>query len=82
MPSDIPLIFPTDSSDGDVVCANVTVISDGMVECEEEFSVELTLDMIKDSLSLGNNSTLITLVDSDGMTDFTQNSIISNTFSL
>ncbi len=67
MPLNMPLIFPTDSSDGDMVCANVTVVSDDMVECEEEFSVELTLDTIKDSLSLGNNSTLIALVDSDCM---------------
>ncbi len=63
----MPLIFPINSSNGDMVCANVNVSFDGMVECEEEFNVGLTLDTIKDSLSLGNNSTLVTLVDSDGM---------------
>ncbi len=45
----------------------MTVVPDMMVECEEDFTVELTLDTNKDSLSLGDSSTLITLVDSDGM---------------
>ena len=49
-----------------MVCANVTVASDNLVECEEIFTLELFLDTIKDSLSVGNNSTLITLKDSDG----------------
>ena len=59
--------FIEDSSDGDVVCANVTVFSDDSVECDEEFTVELGLVTSKDNLNLGNNSTVITLTDSDGM---------------
>ena len=66
-PLNTALTFPTDSSDGDMVCANVTLLQDSMVECVEEFTVELMLDTNKDSLSLENNSTLITLLDSDCM---------------
>ncbi len=62
-----PLVFPSNSSDGDMMCANVTLFPDSMVECEEEFTVELNLDTIKDSLSLGDNATLVTLMDSEGM---------------
>lgn len=60
------LTFPSGSTDGAVVCANVTVIRDNMVECEEEFSLLLTLETatIK-SLSLGNNTTSVVLRDSD-----------------
>ncbi len=61
------LSFASGSPDGAMVCTNVTVVPDMMVECEEDFTVELTLDTDKDSLSLGDSSTLVTLVDSDGM---------------
>ncbi len=53
--------------DGNMVCANVTVFPDGLVECEEDFTVTLTLNTIEDNLFLGNNSTDVTLMDSDGM---------------
>ncbi len=53
------------------MCTNVAVVSDGLVECEEEFTVELSLVTDKQNLDLGNNSTAITLVDSDGMVDYT-----------
>ena len=52
---------------GAMECVNVTVNRDDLVECEEEFTLELTLNSSKDSLSLGNNVTVMTLVDSDGM---------------
>ena len=61
------LIFTSGSVDGTMECINVTVIADNLVECEEEFSVDLTLNTFKDSIKLGNNSTLITLEDSNGM---------------
>ncbi len=50
-----------------MVCVNVTVVPDLMVECVEDFTAVLTLDSIKDNLLLGNNSTTVTLTDSDGM---------------
>ncbi len=34
----MPVVFTPGSSDGDTVCVNVTVISDDMVECDEEFT--------------------------------------------
>ena len=49
-----------------MACANVTVTIDSLVECEEDFTVKLMLDTIKDNLNLGNNSTHAILGDSDG----------------
>ena len=60
------LIFAPGSKDGSEECVNVTVIPDDLVECQEEFFVQLTLNTIKDSLTLGNDTTLVSLVDSDG----------------
>ena len=59
--------FTSGSSDGDRVCVNVTVLADAMVELEENFVLELTLLTIGESLSLGNNSTDVILIDNDGM---------------
>ncbi len=61
-----PLSFSSGSTDGDRKCVNITVISDQLVECEEDFTAVLTLDTIEDNLFLGNNSTTVTLTDSDG----------------
>lgn len=61
------LTFISGSTDGAMMCANVTVHSDNLVEPEEEFSIELTLDMIKDNLILGKTSTSVILKDSDSM---------------
>ncbi len=58
--------FTPGSSDGDMVCVNVTVIADAMVERVMNFTVELSLDTVGESLSLGNDATLVILVDSDG----------------
>ena len=63
--SNLALVFLSGSSDGDTVCANITVASDLLVECEEVFTVELTLDTTKDNLNVGNNSTFVTLMDSE-----------------
>ena len=60
------LVFASGSIDGSMECINVTVTQDDSVECEEAFMVDLTLNTFKDSISLGNNSTLVTLKDSDG----------------
>ena len=62
------LSFTPGSSDGDMVCINATVLSDDLVECEEDFAVALTLNTVGDSIELGNNSTAVTLIDSDGAT--------------
>ncbi len=46
-----------------MLCANVTVFSDGIVEFLEEFFVELTLNTIKDNIFLENDSTIVILAD-------------------
>lgn len=63
----MPLQFPSGSINDAEICANVTVIPDNMVECDEDFSLELTLLTAKDGLSLGNDATSVVLLDSDGM---------------
>ena len=63
----IPVVFESGMSDGSIVCANVSLSMDGLIECEENFTVELTLETVKGSLSLGENTTtVVTLQDSDG----------------
>ena len=61
---------------GFMECINVTVNRDDLVEFEEEFSVELMLNSSKDNLSLGNNVTVVTLVDSDGMQKLTHFTLV------
>ena len=61
------VVFESGSMNGAMECVNVTLNRDDLVEFEGEFTVELTLNSSKDSLSLGNNVTVVTLVDSDGM---------------
>ena len=61
------LSFMPGSSDGDMVCYNVTILSDDLVESEEDFTVELTLNTIDDGIQFGNNITAVTLIDSNGM---------------
>ncbi len=52
-----------------------------MVECEEDFNLVLTLNTFEDNIFLGNNSTAITLMDSDGIIS-TSNKDASKTSSL
>ena len=61
------LVFASGSPNGTMMCANVAVLNDSMVECDEEFSVELSFDAAKDNLILANNTTSVMLMDSDGM---------------
>ena len=58
--------FLPGSSNGSMVCVNVTVHEDMMVEREGNFTVELTLNTVGDNLDLGNSLTRVFLVDSDG----------------
>ena len=62
----VPVTFPLGSMDSTMMCVNVTVFIDGLVECEEDFTLELDLNTDGDSIRLGNNYTGITLLDSDG----------------
>ena len=61
------LSFLPGFSDGDMVCTNVTVLADLMVECDETFSVHLGfISISKNNLLLGVIYSTVTLVDSDG----------------
>jgi hypothetical protein len=62
----VPITFRTGSANGAELCAPVTVNSDNLVETEEHFTVVLELVTSGTSLSLGGNTTSMTLVDSDG----------------
>ena len=64
-PLDMSLTFPIGTSDGTEVCANVTLTSDMLVECDEEFTVHLSLNSSKENLHLANNYTTVTIQDSD-----------------
>ena len=66
----MPLTIPSGFTDGAMICSNVSLHRDNLVEPEEKFSVELALDNIKDNLILGNSSTSVILKDSDGMKSF------------
>ena len=67
----VPVTFPLGSMDGAMMCVNVTVFFDGLVECEEDFTLELALNTDGDSIGLGNNSTEVTLIDSDCKHEYT-----------
>ena len=61
------------------MCVPLTAVADNLVECDEDFTVILDLISSGTSLSLGNNSTAVTLSDSDGMVyhlDMTESEII------
>ena len=58
--------FPNGSADGMDMCTNVSVNSDSKVESEERFMVMLALVVSGTSLSLGNKTSAVTLIDSDG----------------
>lgn len=62
----VTITFPSGSADGDEMCASVTVNSDNLVEFKENFTVNLALVTSDASLSLGSNTSTITLIDSDG----------------
>jgi hypothetical protein len=49
------------------MCTSASVNSDNLVELEEQFSITLSLVTLGASLSIGNNATIVTLTDSDGM---------------
>ncbi len=66
----MPVTFTSGSSDGAMMCVNVTVVADAMVERVMNFTVDLTLETIKENLNVGISSTLVILVDSDGIQQY------------
>ncbi len=61
----MPVTFTVGSFDGVAECINVTVLPDEFVEGEEDFTLELILNSVGNSLSIGNNSTAIAIIDSN-----------------
>lgn len=67
----VPLTFVPGSGENTEVCTTLSAIPDDVVEGDEEFTVILSLTTTGPSLSIGNNVTTVTIVDSDGNTDGT-----------
>lgn len=65
-PISVPVTFSNGSADGTETCVFITVNSDGKVESEEYFTVMMALVTSGTSLSLGNKTSSVTLIDSDG----------------
>ena len=60
-----PVVFESGASDGTEMCVNISLSSDLMVECDENFTVSIFLDSSKNNLFLGQDSTTVTIEDSD-----------------
>jgi hypothetical protein len=60
------ITFSNGSTDGEEVCTSVIVNSDSEVEPEEHFNVMLAIVVSGTSFGLGNKTSVINLVDSDG----------------
>ena len=65
-PVAVPITFSSGSGNGALQCVDVTVYSDNLVEFEENFKAMLTLTTPGSSFNLGINTSVITLIDSDG----------------
>ena len=62
-------MFTSGSEDTTELCAAITLRDDSLVECDEDFTVELALVTLnKASLSIDStDSTTVTITDSDSM---------------
>ena len=65
-----PVIFESGATDGTGMCVNISLSNDLMVECDENFTVSLTLVSSKRNLFLGQDSTSVTIEDSDSKFNF------------
>ena len=59
------MTFMIGDADGQERCANIDLMEDELVECEEDFTVSLGLVTSKPTLSLGMNVTTVIIEDSD-----------------
>ena len=58
----LSLVFPAGDGDGRMRCVN-PLVDDGALESNETFSV--TLSLTSGNASIGNNETVVTIVDND-----------------
>lgn len=63
----MPLTFSPESVNGEEICANLTVVADNLVECEENFTVTLDLMTSNEILRVGNAITVVAITDIDGI---------------
>ena len=60
------LDFPAGSMDNAMACTNVTIIPDALVEGDETFEVNLSLETNDRGVALENDATIITIIDNEG----------------
>ena len=61
------VVFLVGDNNGTERCVNITIEEDMLVECEEEFNVTLTIITDKPNLILDQSTTIVSIIDSDGM---------------
>ena len=62
------LLFLVGDSNGTERCVNITIEDDMLVECEEEFNVTLTIAAEKPNVIVHQSTTVVSIIDNDGMT--------------
>ena len=60
-------MFGMTSESGEMVCVMVPILEDSLVECEEQFTVRLSLVTEADEVSIGQATTEVTIADNDGI---------------
>ena len=63
---DEQLMFLAGDSNGTERCINITILQDMLVECEEDFNITLTIVKEQQNLVLGEATTTVSIIDSDG----------------
>ena len=64
------VVFLVGDNNGTERCVNITIEEDMLVECEEDFNVTLTIITDKPNLILDQSTTIVSIIDSDGITPF------------
>ena len=64
------LAFPAGSMDSAMVCSNITILPDTLVEGNETFEVNLSLETTERGVTLENDATVITIIDNEGTVKF------------
>lgn len=63
----MPLTFVPGSGNGTELCAPIITNPDDLIECDENFTVILALTTLGTSINVGNNISVITLLDIEGI---------------
>ena len=61
----IEVVFPISSVEGDFVCADVTIIDDDVLECEQDFTVFISSATLETDISIQPQA-VVSIVDNDG----------------